>query len=53
MQGIEYLEQNKSGLMYQDLGTLLEGFWDVPRIPIYKLIVVRHIYDELLFFLNY
>ena len=23
---------------------------DVPRIPIYKLIVVRHIYDELLFF---
>lgn len=53
MQGIEYLEQNKSGLMYQDLGTLLEGFGDVPRIPIYKLIVVRHIYDELLFFLNY
>ena len=36
--------------MYRDLGTLLEGFGDVPRIPIYKLIVVRHIYDELLFF---
>lgn len=50
MQGIEYLEQNKSKLMYRDLGTLLEGFGDVPRIPIYKLIVVRHIYDELLFF---
>ena len=45
------MEQNKLVLMYRNWETLLRGFGDVPRIPIYKLIVVRHIYDELLFFL--
>jgi hypothetical protein len=44
------LEQNKLVLMYRNLETLLGEFGYFPRIHIYK-IVVRHIYDELLFFL--